>query len=97
MSATSSSASYSRRHRAQHRPEDPVVHQRRITALVLTVIAVAIGVAIIATAGRDGALIYFLPFPVALALLWASTTSLRFDERHFDPDAIPEGERVDTV
>ena len=97
MSATSSSASYSRDHRARRRPEDPVIHRRRITALVLTAIAVVFGIVIVATAGRDGALIYFLPFPVALALLWASTTSLRFDERRFDPSSIPDGERIDTV
>jgi hypothetical protein len=97
MSASSSSASYSRGHRARRTPEDPIIHRRRVTAVVLTVIAVAFGIAIIATAGRDGALIYFLPFPVALALLWASTSSLRFDERRFDPDAIPEGTRIDTV
>ena len=52
-----------------------------MTALVLTAIAIAIGVVLIAVGGRDGALIFLLPFPVALALLWRSTAAERFDER----------------
>ena len=97
MSASSPSATYSGDHRARRGHTDAVIHRRRIIALVLTALAVVIGIVIVAIAGRDGALIYFLPFPVALALLWASTTSERFDERPFDPNEIPDGERVDTV
>jgi hypothetical protein len=60
---------------------DPVIRRRRLTALVQTVIALAIGVVMIAAYGRDGLTIYFSQLPVALGLLWASTDSERFDER----------------
>jgi hypothetical protein len=52
-----------------------------MTAFVLTVIAVAIGIACVAAYGRDGLLVYAPSFVVGIPLLWASTTAKRFDER----------------
>jgi uncharacterized membrane protein len=57
-----------------------VIHRRRRTALLLTVVALALGLFLVARYGRDGLIIYFFQAPVALALLWASTGDERFDD-----------------
>ena len=81
MSATTSSTTFSGNRQARPSPVDPVVHRRRITAAVLTAIALAIGAVLLATDGRDLIFVYLLPLPVALLLLWTSTTADRFDDR----------------
>jgi hypothetical protein len=47
---------------------------------VLTVLALALGLVLVAKYGLDGLIIYFFQLPVALALLWTSTGDERFDD-----------------
>jgi hypothetical protein len=92
MSATSSSRGFSGDRRQSHaEPTDPLIHRRRRTALALTVFTVALGVLLTAAIGRDAFIIYFFALPVALTLLWASTSDKRFDERPEGSEG--EGER----
>ncbi|MDB4933374.1 MAG: hypothetical protein JWP87_346 [Labilithrix sp.] len=82
MSATSTSRGFAEHHdRAEADRTNPVVRRRRMTALVLTVFAIALGIGLVAAYGRDALVIYFSQLPLALALLWAATRDLRFDER----------------
>lgn len=49
---------------------------------MLTVFTVALGVLMAATLGKDALFIYFFQLPVALTLLWVSTSAERCDEGH---------------
>ena len=92
MSATSTSRGFSGARPQRHaQGTDPLIHRRRRTALALTAFAGALGVLLTATIGRDAFIIYFFALPVALTLLWASTSDKRFDERA--PGSEGEGER----
>ena len=65
--------------------EHPVVHERRVTATALTLCVVTLGVLIGITWGVAGLACYLPWLPIALILLWVSTTALRFDEREPEP------------
>lgn len=50
-------------------------------SVVLTSVALAIGVALGLAFGLTGIVLFVLPLPVPLALLWLSADVLRADER----------------
>lgn len=62
-------------------PPHPLVHRRRVTALVLTGFTLALGIVLVASLGPDVLAVYLPMLPVAFVLLWISTEALRFDER----------------
>lgn len=70
-----------------------MIHRRRVTALVLTVFTLALGAILVAAYGRVALLFYLWDVPVPLALLWASTSAERFDERGEEGVTRPEGRR----
>lgn len=66
---------------ARSGPIHPVVRRRRQVAAGLTLLLVGLGVALLVSFGPESLAAYAPALPVALVLLWASTSALRFDER----------------
>ena len=59
---------------------------------MLTVLFVALGIVLTVLYRLDGFMLYFTHGSLAVALLWLSTTSERFDERD---DAVEDVQNVD--
>ncbi len=62
-------------------PTDAIVRGRRGMTVALTAATVAIGIALGLAFGTTGVLLFALPLPVPLALLWLSADVVRADER----------------
>jgi hypothetical protein len=69
------------RRKPQEEPLHPVIHERRVAALVLTALTLALGIVLFAVLGPDVLALYLPMLPVGFVLLWISTEALRFDER----------------
>jgi hypothetical protein len=69
---------------SRHRQQHPIVAGRKASSLVLTVVAIAIGIAITAAFGQVALAIYSFSLLVPLYLLWMSADVLRADEEPRD-------------
>ena len=81
MQTTHSASSLVHRSVAPVRAASSARPDRKAQAAILTACAVAMGVGLGVAFGTVGVLLYLLPMPVVVVLLWSSADVRRFDER----------------